>query len=74
VCQWSLQLAPLAGELRQPANTGSPSVTMTNVPRSYPHRQVNRLVRSGQRAHEFVPFELLGRFSSSQVGRRGSSR
>jgi hypothetical protein len=74
VCQRSLQLAPLAAEPRQLAKTGSPSVTVTNVPRSYPHRHVDRLVRSGQRALEFVPYELLGRFHSSQAGRRGSSR
>ena len=74
VCQRSLQLAPLAAGLRQLADSGSRSVTMANVPRSYRCWHIDRLVTSGQRTHEFVLFELLGRFWRSHAGRRACSR
>jgi hypothetical protein len=74
VCQRSLQLAPLAAGLRLLADSGSRAVTMANVPRSYDCGHVDRLVRSGQRTHQFVLFELLGRFWRSHAGRLACSR
>lgn len=70
--QRSLRLAPLAARLRQLARTGRLSVTVTDVAMSYAHMHVNRLLRSAQRAHELVLYELLDRFYVSQSARRTS--
>lgn len=70
----SLQIAPVAAELRQLARAGSLSVTMTDLASSYAHMHVNRLLRSAQRAQELVLYELLDRLYASQAARRSTSR
>ncbi len=66
----SLQLAPVAAELRRLSQTGRLSATLAEIAMSYAHMHVNRLLRSAQRAHELVLYELLDRAYSAQVGRR----
>jgi len=58
----------VTAELRELAHGGH--VTLTDVAMSFAHMHVNRLLRSAQRAQEFVLYELLDRFYSSQAGRR----
>jgi thiopeptide-type bacteriocin biosynthesis protein len=66
----SLQLAPVAAELRQLDQVGRLSATMSDIAVSYAHMHANRLLRSAQRAHELVLYELLERAYSSQAARR----
>jgi thiopeptide-type bacteriocin biosynthesis protein len=66
----SLQLAPLAAELRQLEQGGRLSATMSEIAMSYAHMHVNRLLRSAQRAQELVLYELLDRAYSSQAARQ----
>jgi lantibiotic biosynthesis protein len=67
----SLRLAPVTAELRRCAAAGHVSQPMTDLAASYAHMHVNRLVRSAQRVHELVLYELLDRAYSSQAGRGG---
>jgi len=66
----SLQLAPVAAELRQLDQAGRLSATMPDLAMSYAHMHANRLLRSAQRAHELVLYELLERAYSSQAARQ----
>lgn len=66
----SLQLAPVAAELRRLDQTGRLSATLADIAVSYAHMHVNRLLRSAQRAQELVLYELLDRAYSTQAGRR----
>jgi lantibiotic biosynthesis protein len=66
----SLQLAPVAAELRQLSQAGRLSATLADIARSYAHMHVNRLLRSAHRAQELVLYELLDRAYSAQAGRR----
>jgi lantibiotic biosynthesis protein len=66
----SLRLAPVAAELRQLDETGRLSATISDIAMAYAHMHANRLLRSAQRAHELVLYELLGRAYSSQAGRQ----
>ena len=66
----SLQLAPATAELRRLAQAGRLSATLADIAMSYAHMHVNRLVRSAQRAHELVLYELLDRAYSAQAGRQ----
>jgi thiopeptide-type bacteriocin biosynthesis protein len=70
----TLRLAPVAAELRGLAQAGRLGGTMPDVARSYAHMHVNRLLRSAQRAQEFVLYELLDRFYSMQAARGLRSR
>jgi lantibiotic biosynthesis protein len=66
----SLRLAPVAAELHQLDGAGRLSATISDITTAYAHMHVNRLLRSAQRAHELVLYELLGRAYSSQAGRQ----
>jgi thiopeptide-type bacteriocin biosynthesis protein len=66
----SLQLAPVAAELRQLGQDGRLSTTLADIARSHAHMHVNRLLRSAQRAQELVLYELLDRAYSAQAGRQ----
>jgi thiopeptide-type bacteriocin biosynthesis protein len=66
----SLQLAPVALELRQLDQAGRLSATMSDIAMSYAHMHANRLLRSARRAQELVLYELLDRAYSSQAGRQ----
>ncbi len=65
----SHQLAPVAAELRRLGQDGRLSTALTDIAMSYAHMHVNRLLRSAQRAHELVLYELLDRAYSAQAGR-----
>src|SRR6266542_3130854 len=66
----SLQLAPVAAELRRLGQAGRLSAALTDIVMSYAHMHVNRLLRSAQRAQELVLYELLDRAYSAQAGRQ----
>jgi thiopeptide-type bacteriocin biosynthesis protein len=66
----SLQLAPVMAELRRLGQAGRLSTTLADIAMSYTHMHVNRLLRSAQRAHELVLYELLDRAYSAQAGRQ----
>jgi lantibiotic biosynthesis protein len=66
----SLQLAPVMAELRRLARSGHLSATLADIARSYAHMHANRVLRSAQRAQEFVLYELLDRAYSAQAGRQ----
>jgi thiopeptide-type bacteriocin biosynthesis protein len=66
----SLRLAPVAAELRKLDDAGRLSTTISDIAMAYAHMHANRLLRSAQRAHELVLYELLGRAYSSQAGRQ----
>jgi lantibiotic biosynthesis protein len=69
----SLQLAPVAAELRRLGQAGSLSAPLADIAMSYAHMHVNRLLRSAQRAQELVLYELLDRAYSARAGRRSVS-
>jgi thiopeptide-type bacteriocin biosynthesis protein len=66
----SLQLAPVAAELRQLDQAGRLSATMAEIAMSYAHMHANRLLRSARRAQELVLYEFLDRAYSSRAGRQ----
>jgi lantibiotic biosynthesis protein len=66
----SRRLAPVAAELRQLDEAGRLSATISDIAMAYAHMHANRLLRSAQRAHELVLYELLSRAYSSQAGRQ----
>jgi thiopeptide-type bacteriocin biosynthesis protein len=65
----SVRLARVTAELRQCAAAGHLSQPITDLAASYAHMHVNRLMRSAQRVHELVLYELLDRAYSSRAGR-----
>jgi lantibiotic biosynthesis protein len=68
----SLQLTPVTAELRRLGQAGRLSATLADIAMSYAHMHVNRLLRSAQRAHELVLYELLDRAYSAQAGRQSA--
>jgi lantibiotic biosynthesis protein len=66
----SVRLAPVAAELRQLDEAGRLWATISDIAIAHAHMHANRLLRSAQRAHELVLYELLGRAYSSQAGRQ----
>jgi lantibiotic biosynthesis protein len=66
----SLQLAPVAAELRRLGRAGRLSAPLADIAMSYAHMHINRLLRSAQRAQELVLYELLDRAYSAQAGRQ----
>jgi thiopeptide-type bacteriocin biosynthesis protein len=66
----SLQLAPVAMELRQLSSAARLSATPADSAISFAHMHVNRLLRSAHRAQELVLYEVLDRAYSSRAGRR----
>ena len=65
--------APIASELQAAAQRGDLTTSLSSLAESYIHMLVNRLVRSAQRAHELVLYDLLARLYESQMARRGRS-
>jgi thiopeptide-type bacteriocin biosynthesis protein len=61
--------APIVAELRAAEQRGDLSAPLTELAPSYIHMLVNRLIRSAQRAHELVLYDLLTRLYESQVAR-----
>ncbi|MEO8700460.1 MAG: lantibiotic dehydratase [Kofleriaceae bacterium] len=65
----SLHLRPLGHRLRALATEGRLNQPVNALVQSYIHMHVNRLIRSSQRAHELVLYDLLRRHYDGQIAR-----
>jgi lantibiotic biosynthesis protein len=65
--------APIAAELRAAEQRGALTIPLSELAPSYIHMHVNRLIRSAQRAHELVLYDLLARLYESRVARSRKS-
>jgi thiopeptide-type bacteriocin biosynthesis protein len=61
--------APIAADLRDAEQRGQLTMALTDLVPSYIHMLVNRLIRSAQRAHEVVLYDLLVRLYESRIAR-----
>jgi thiopeptide-type bacteriocin biosynthesis protein len=61
--------APILAELRAAEQRGQLTAPIVELVPSYIHMHVNRLIRSAQRAHELVLYDLLVRLYESQAAR-----
>ena len=61
--------APLVAELRRLEQEGSLTSSIEQIAPSLVHMHVNRLIRSSQRAHELVLYDLLAGIFDSQAAR-----
>ncbi|TMQ18202.1 MAG: Lanthionine biosynthesis protein LanB [Deltaproteobacteria bacterium] len=61
--------APIVAELRDAEQRGALSGSIIDLAPSYVHMHVNRMIRSAQRAHEVVLYDLLVRLYESRVAR-----
>jgi thiopeptide-type bacteriocin biosynthesis protein len=66
--------APIVAELRAAEQRGALTHTLAELAPSYIHMHVNRLIRSAQRAHELVLYDLLVRLYESKVARAKQKR
>jgi lantibiotic biosynthesis protein len=66
----SQKVEPLAAQLRDLDQAGELMQPLADIVMSFAHMHVNRLLRSGQRAHELVLYEMLSRIYSSEAARR----
>ena len=67
-------LRPLGGQLAALAATGRLTHTVADLVQSYVHMHVNRLIRSSQRLHELVLYDLLRRHYDGLIARNRSKR
>jgi lantibiotic biosynthesis protein len=70
----SVASAPITAELRAAEQRGQLTVPLVELAPSYIHMHVNRLIRSAQRAHELVLYDLLVRLYESRVARAKKPR
>ncbi|HYC88602.1 MAG TPA: lantibiotic dehydratase [Thermoanaerobaculia bacterium] len=61
--------APIAAELRRLEQARRLTIPVTQLAPSLIHMQVNRLIRSAQRAHELVLYDLLSAIYDSRAAR-----
>jgi thiopeptide-type bacteriocin biosynthesis protein len=61
--------APIVAELKAAEQRGALTLSVNDLAPSYVHMHVNRLIRSAQRAHEVVLYDLLVRLYEGQVAR-----
>jgi class I lanthipeptide synthase len=61
--------APIIADLRAAEQRGALSLSIAELTPSYIHMHVNRLIRSAQRAHELVLYDLLVRLYESRQAR-----
>lgn len=61
--------APLVAELRRLEREGRLTSSVAQIAPSLVHMHVNRLIRSAQRAHELVLYDLLGAIFDSRAAR-----
>jgi len=66
--------APIAAELRAAELRGQLTAPLAELAPSYIHMHVNRLIRSAQRAHELVLYDLLVRLYESKIARAKKPR
>jgi thiopeptide-type bacteriocin biosynthesis protein len=69
LAQRSLASAPIVAELRDAEQRGALTVPLVDLAPSYVHMHVNRMIRSAQRAHEVVLYDLLVRLYESRLAR-----
>jgi lantibiotic biosynthesis protein len=72
--QRSVELRPIAEELRAADQAGRLTAPLAAIADSYVHMHCNRLLRSAQRAQELVLYDLLQRFYESQLARQRKGR
>jgi thiopeptide-type bacteriocin biosynthesis protein len=65
-------LRPLRGQLAALAAAGRLNQPVADVVQSYIHMHVNRLIRSSQRLHELVLYDLLRRHYEGVIARNRS--
>jgi len=71
----SLAHAPIVADLRAAEQRGALTMPIVDLVPSYIHMNVNRLIRSAQRAHEVVLYDLLVRLYESKLARaKGKTR
>ncbi|HVG17758.1 MAG TPA: lantibiotic dehydratase C-terminal domain-containing protein, partial [Blastocatellia bacterium] len=63
--------APIAAELRRLEAARRLTIPVARLAPSLVHMQVNRLIRSAQRAHELVLYDLLSAVYESRAARAG---
>lgn len=61
--------APIVAELRRLEQTRRLTIPLAQIASSLVHMQVNRLIRSDQRAHELVLYDLLSAIYESRAAR-----
>ncbi|HEX5716871.1 MAG TPA: lantibiotic dehydratase [Thermoanaerobaculia bacterium] len=66
--------APLVAELRRLEQVGLLTSSVAQIAPSLVHMLINRLIRSAQRAHELVLYDLLAAIFDSQAARAGVAR
>jgi thiopeptide-type bacteriocin biosynthesis protein len=66
----SAAIAPFAAELRSREAAGRLTIPLAEIATSLLHLHANRLLRSAQRAQEFVLYDFLARLYDSQAARR----
>jgi thiopeptide-type bacteriocin biosynthesis protein len=66
--------APITAELRAAEQRGQLTMPLVELAPSYIHMHVNRLIRSAQRAHELVLYDLLVRLYESKIARAKKPR
>lgn len=67
----SERIAPIVAELRALRAEGKLGLSLEELSTSYVHMWLNRLIRSGNRAHEYVIYDLLARLQEMRArGRR----
>ena len=66
--------APIIAELRAAAARGALTVSLPDLAASYIHMHINRLIRSAQRAHELVLYDLLVRLYEGRLARAKQQR
>ncbi|MBC7975393.1 MAG: lanthionine biosynthesis protein, partial [Myxococcales bacterium] len=67
--QRSADNAPIIAELRAAEQRGALTSSLVDLAPSYLHMHVNRLIRSAQRAHELVLYDLLVRLYEGKTAR-----
>jgi thiopeptide-type bacteriocin biosynthesis protein len=67
----SARIAPAAERLYSAAGSGGLSTAVSEILASYAHMHINRLIRSAQRAHEFVIYDFLFRSYDGTIAREG---
>jgi thiopeptide-type bacteriocin biosynthesis protein len=72
--QRSNHLRPLGARLATLAASGRLSTSVTDLVQSYIHMHVNRLIRSSQRLHELVLYDLLRRYYDGLIARGRSKK
>ena len=67
----SARIAEVVRELRSLEDAGKLAVSIPELADSYVHMHVNRMIRSGQRAHEAVLYDLLFRIYDGRLAKNG---